>query len=769
MALLTALSTAPFMVPLIAVRALALAIPLLGAAVASGQCTPDWIREPDQQIPGVGSSTLATTSWDPDGPGPQAPWLIVGGTITAAGDTPVSAVAAWDGQRWIPMGATASSVYAFHTLNGQLLAFGTFRDPSGTLPAARWTGTDWAPLDTSLRGSAFTATTHAGEVCFAGSFQVGPDRRGIAAWNGSTLRTLPPIVNDPNQVSYCRAVASRGGELIASEERINLTTSERRYTIQAWNGVSWRAIGSLDNAIGSLHVSGSELLAGGSFTFVDGVPVRGGLARWDGFLWRPMPSEIDGVTRHITEGLGHLYIAGSYADANSTFQGVLEWDAGGWRTPGGVPALPGAGQGLGVHAGELVCVGSFPTAGDALASNVASFNGSRWRGYGQTGDAFNGTLFNIVAIGNDVYVGGSATMAGDASTISGLFQRRAGAAPAWSAVDPTLTGAARPIGSFNNELVVAGSPSAQGLRLTGIASWNGSTWRNFGTGLRVDFPVPDTFGYPDCAMQVGSELFVGGNFNRAGGVTSPAIAAWNGASWRSLGGGMSHTTPGILPRVSALASWRGMTVAAGSFTHAGGTLANGIAAWNGFAWLPLGPGAENARVGAIAVFNDRIIASGFFHIGNDYTTLASWDGTTWRVMDSINVTSMAVFDNQLILGGQFQYINDISNLARWPGSGEFRAMGAPNASANAMLAHQGSLYVGGQFSRIDGQNAFFFAEYGCPCAADFDGNGQADFFDYLEFAQAFSSDDPRADVDGNGQVDFFDYLEFAAAFDAGCD
>jgi hypothetical protein len=55
-----------------------------------------------------------------------------------------------------------------------------------------------------------------------------------------------------------------------------------------------------------------------------------------------------------------------------------------------------------------------------------------------------------------------------------------------------------------------------------------------------------------------------------------------------------------------------------------------------------------------------------------------------------------------------------------------------------------------------------------PCRADFDGNGQVDFFDYLDFTQAFASDDTRADFDSNGTIDFFDYLDFVAAFGAGC-
>ncbi len=55
------------------------------------------------------------------------------------------------------------------------------------------------------------------------------------------------------------------------------------------------------------------------------------------------------------------------------------------------------------------------------------------------------------------------------------------------------------------------------------------------------------------------------------------------------------------------------------------------------------------------------------------------------------------------------------------------------------------------------------------CPADFNGDNQIDFFDYLDFASAFDSEDPSADFNGDQQVDFFDYLDFVQAFDAGCD
>jgi hypothetical protein len=54
------------------------------------------------------------------------------------------------------------------------------------------------------------------------------------------------------------------------------------------------------------------------------------------------------------------------------------------------------------------------------------------------------------------------------------------------------------------------------------------------------------------------------------------------------------------------------------------------------------------------------------------------------------------------------------------------------------------------------------------CAADFNCDGGVDFFDYLDFVAAFSSNDPTADFNADGIIDFFDYLDFVAAFSSPC-
>ncbi len=55
-----------------------------------------------------------------------------------------------------------------------------------------------------------------------------------------------------------------------------------------------------------------------------------------------------------------------------------------------------------------------------------------------------------------------------------------------------------------------------------------------------------------------------------------------------------------------------------------------------------------------------------------------------------------------------------------------------------------------------------------PCPADFNGDNIVDFFDYLDFVEAFSTGLPTADFNADSVIDFFDYLDYVAAFSAGC-
>lgn len=54
------------------------------------------------------------------------------------------------------------------------------------------------------------------------------------------------------------------------------------------------------------------------------------------------------------------------------------------------------------------------------------------------------------------------------------------------------------------------------------------------------------------------------------------------------------------------------------------------------------------------------------------------------------------------------------------------------------------------------------------CASDFNDDGVTDFFDYLDFVDAFASNQPIADFNQDSVIDFFDYLDFVDVFSTGC-
>lgn len=54
------------------------------------------------------------------------------------------------------------------------------------------------------------------------------------------------------------------------------------------------------------------------------------------------------------------------------------------------------------------------------------------------------------------------------------------------------------------------------------------------------------------------------------------------------------------------------------------------------------------------------------------------------------------------------------------------------------------------------------------CVADFNPDGNLDFFDVAEFLGAFSSTQPRADINFDGVHDFFDVAAYLGLFSAGC-
>jgi hypothetical protein len=154
------------------------------------------------------------------------------------------------------------------------------------------------------------------------------------------------------------------------------------------------------------------------------------------------------------------------------------------------------------------------------------------------------------------------------------------------------------------------------------------------------------------ALEVsGSNLYAGGPFVTAGGITAKYIAKWDGSSWSALGSGVNNN-------VAALAVSGGNLYAGGTFTMAGGNPASYVAKWDGSGWSALGSGTSYYPVWALAVSGGDLYAGGRFTAAgaSSANNIAKWDGVDWTPLGSglsSTVSALTVLNNNLYVGGSF--------------------------------------------------------------------------------------------------------------------
>jgi hypothetical protein len=200
------------------------------------------------------------------------------------------------------------------------------------------------------------------------------------------------------------------------------------------------------------------------------------------------------------------------------------------------------------------------------------------------------------------------------------------------------------------------------------------TWSSLGTGSSngVD-------GRVNALAVVGNEVVVGGSFTSAGGVSANRVARFNTQTntWSALGTGSSN---GVSSTVSALAVVGNEVYVGGLFTSAGGVSANFVARFNTLTntWSTLGTGSSNGvndYVRALAVVGNEVVVGGDFIFAggvsannvarfntqtNTWSTLGtgSQNGVSGGIFPS--VTALAVVGNEVVVGGNFTSAGGVS-------------------------------------------------------------------------------------------------------------
>ena len=126
------------------------------------------------------------------------------------------------------------------------------------------------------------------------------------------------------------------------------------------------------------------------------------------------------------------------------------------------------------------------------------------------------------------------------------------------------------------------------------------------------------------------DLYAGGGFTNANGVSANYVSRWDGEAWHPLGSGVDDTV------LALIADGHGNLYAGGTFTQAGSHPASHIARWDGTTWHPLGEGTNGAIVTLALGPDGNLYAGGSFWMagGIEVSNVAMWDGTAWHAVGS---------------------------------------------------------------------------------------------------------------------------------------
>jgi hypothetical protein len=354
-----------------------------------------------------------------------------------------------------------------------------------------------------------------------------------------------------------------------------------------------------------------------------------------------------------------LFVGGNFTDAGDiTANRIAKWDGSAWSalTFGGETGVNNEVRAFSNDtSGNLYAGGEFTTAGGMPVNYIAKWNGAAWSALA-SGEQ-TGTNNYVRALTNDssgnLYAGGDFTTAGGINPINYIAKWDGSA---WSALASGGETGTSPddsalIVNDSGNLYVGGQfTTAGGITVNKIAKWDGSVWSALvsggQTGVGGFISVVNTF-----TNDSSGNIYAGGNFTTAGDITANNIAKWDDSTstWSALvSGGETGVSSGILALTNDNS---GNVYVGGSFTDAGDITANRIAKWDGSVWSALTSGGQTGVGGGLKPFVDALTNdnSGDVYAGGRFTTaggmtvnyIAKWDGSAWSALTSGGQTGVS--------------------------------------------------------------------------------------------------------------------------------
>ena len=329
--------------------------------------------------------------------------------------------------------------------------------------------------------------------------------------------------------------------------------------------------------------------------------------------------------------------------------------------------IPGSNVGVRKFAlacGYLIATCEFTEIGGVEAHKIARYNGSAWSAMGCGLD--DGSIYGMIEYNGYLYVTGQFSEIGciGANNIARWNCDQ----NLWEEVAGGLTGGDNPFGYsleiYNNELYVGGQFNKAGdVSATNIAKWDGSAW----------YAVGDFEGGSVRSLKVyGQKLFAGGFFTGVNGIPTGQIAAYDGNNWSMLGSydNLEHKATGA---VRHMAVYKNLLYISGDFSDNNSDYSE-LVTWDGQQFNDFGSAFslyENT-ISELSVINGILYIGGTFTnvVGSQANNIIQWNGTTWGIMSQgVNgtVLSVILFDNKIYIGGDYDSAggNQAENISIW--------------------------------------------------------------------------------------------------------
>lgn len=704
-------------------------------AMLAAQCGPVSLPVPAF----AGGYSQGSAVWDPDGPGPAGPRLVVSTFVshTSLLQRRIRSVDLTTGIWSVVPGTIHGRVYAMAGLtNGRLIAAGQFEgvDQVPTANIAMWDGTVWQSLGTGIAGVVQSlAVLPNGDLVAAGAFDSAGDTAvaNVARWDGTTWHSLGAGVD--TQVNAL--LLGPNGDLFAGGWFTSAGGVAAR-GLARWDGSAWHAVApglsavlalALDNQ-GVLHATefssvfrvasgttttlatfsgdvtgitfadNGDLLVGGFFTHLygqgHGIDTPG-LARRTGQTWARMPGHLTDFHGFQRAPDGDIAVLGFFHDQSDN--GLRRWDGTRWGVFG--RGLDGAvTRILEEPNGDAILCGSFRFVDGIEAGGLARWNG---HSFAAIGGGTDGTVAALARASNGDLLAGGRFM-----SIGGVAARHVARwnSTTWSPLpglgpnDEVATLLTR----ANGDIVAGGTFWNSMTTRYGCARWNGSTWAPFGT---TDWEVTDL------AQRSNGELVAIG---RTYFPVARQLRSWNGSGWTLLGTGAARALP--------LAN--GDLVVSGAFTPTTGGPTHRVARWNGTTWSAVGDPPLEFIYSLGELPNGDLLAGGWSLVDGSSPRACRWDGANWTPygagIESI-VLALSVRADGIVrlgtTGGSFEAIGGplLEFAPGCPSSALAYGAGCAGTGGTNVLAVENLPWLGGTFTASSTgfpANALVLAAYG---------------------------------------------------------